>query len=131
MSAPDITGLYAGLLALLFLWLSARVILHRRGHRISLGDGGDPQFRSLIRAHGNWAEYAPLALVLMALLELGGGPAWGLHVLGLMLLGGRLAHAAALTRPGLNLAARTLGMSLTLLVIGAAALWLLLRGLAG
>lgn len=130
MSAPAITGLYAGLLALLFVALSARVILHRRGRRIPLGDGGDPTFARRIRAHGNFAEYAPLGLVLLLILEVGGGAAWALHALGLGLLAGRAAHAWAFSTDG-SLLLRTVGMSLTLVVILAAALWLLARVVAG
>ena len=36
-----VTPIYAGLLALLYVFLSLRVIRMRRGARISFGDGGD------------------------------------------------------------------------------------------
>ena len=55
-----ITGSYAAALTLLFVVLSARVIVHRRGKKVSLGDGGDPVLVQKIRAQGNFAEYAPL-----------------------------------------------------------------------
>ena len=63
-----VTPLYAGLLALLFLVLSWRVIQFRQ-RGISLGDGGDPRMLRLIRGHANFAEYVPLILLMMGFLE--------------------------------------------------------------
>ena len=37
----QVTALYAGLLGLLTIYLSARVINARRSRRVSRGDGGD------------------------------------------------------------------------------------------
>ena len=69
-----ITALYAGLLALLFLALSINVIRYRRGEQVSLGDGGKRKLARGIRAHGNFAEYVPLVLVLMSIAELSQAP---------------------------------------------------------
>jgi uncharacterized protein len=91
-----VTPLYAGLLVLWFLVLAWRVI-RRRGHGISLGDGGDPVMLRVIRGHANFAEYVPLALLLMAILELSDFPAYVLHGLGATLLTGRLLHGYALS----------------------------------
>ena len=121
-----ITAGYAALLALLYLALSLRVIAYRRGNRISLGDAGDPALLSRIRAHGNLAEYAPLALVLLLIAELGGAGLWVLHVGGGMLLAGRLAHAVALSLPPTGLPLRTIGMALTFTAIG----WLAVAAVA-
>jgi len=89
-----VTPVYAGLLVLWFLVLAWRVI-RRRGHGISLGDGGDPAMLRVIRGHANFAEYVPLALLLMAILELCNLSAYVLHALGAMLLIGRLLHGYA------------------------------------
>ena len=63
------TALYAGSLTLWYLVLGYRVVgLRRNG--ISLGDGGDPVMARVIRGHANFAEYVPLALVMLAVLEL-------------------------------------------------------------
>ena len=65
-----ITALYAGLLAPLFLLLSVRVIRQRRGAKVAVrGDGGDAMLLRRMRVHANFAEYVPLALLLMALAE--------------------------------------------------------------
>ena len=55
-----VTSLYAGLLALLYLYLTSRVIRFRRGRRVDMGDAGDPLLQRYIRAHANFAEYAPI-----------------------------------------------------------------------
>ncbi len=91
-----VTALYAGSLALWFLVLSYRVVGRRRAG-ISLGDGGDPGMLRVVRGHANFAEYVPLALIMLAILELGGTPPIVLHVLGLALLAGRLLHGYALS----------------------------------
>ncbi len=91
-----VTGLYAGSLALWFLVLSYRVVGRRRAG-ISLGDGGDPGMLRVVRGHANFSEYVPLALIMLAILELGGTPLIVLHVLGLALLAGRLLHGYALS----------------------------------
>ena len=72
MHAP-ITALYAGLLGILMLILAFRVVAVRRTTSIGLGDGGHALLLSRIRIHGNAAEYVPLALILMLILELNGG----------------------------------------------------------
>lgn len=113
----SITPLYAGLIALLFIVLSIRVIKVRRGERISLGDGGDSNMTYRIRAQANLAEYAPLALILLAMSEMQGAPAWVVHILGLMLLIGRLMHGWAMSQTPQNLRFRVYGMLLTLIMI--------------
>ncbi len=120
MTPPIITSLYAGVLALILVALAARVIGVRRGQRIALGDGDNEDLARRIRAHGNFSEYVPIALVLMLLIELSGYPAWTLHGLGIALVAGRLIHAWAL--PALNLVGRTVGMLLTFAVLISAAL---------
>lgn len=127
-----VTPLYAGLMALWFLVLSFRVVGRRRGHKINLGDGGDPVMQRLIRAHGNFSEYVPLILLLIALLEIGGStPYWLLHVLGITLVVARLLHGYALSFSEHFFVGRFVGTVLTftlLLVTGLLCLW---RGAAG
>lgn len=92
-----ITLFYAGLLALWFLVLSIRVV-NLRGHSdANLGDGGDALLLRRIRGHGNFAEYVPLILILMALLESGGAAAWLLHAIGIVLVAARLLHGVSLS----------------------------------
>ncbi|ALG89811.1 MULTISPECIES: MAPEG family protein [Actibacterium] len=118
-----IAPLYAGLITLLFVALSVRVILRRREAGVSLGDGDDNELRKRIRAQGNCAEYAPLGLILLGMAEVQGAPVWALHLLGLMLLAGRALHAWAVSRTPSAMRARVGGMTLTfvMLILGALA----------
>lgn len=127
-----VTPLYAGLLALFYVVLSLRVIARRRGASISLGDGGDEEMQRRVRGHGNFAEYAPFGLLLIALLEIGGTtPFWLLHVLGLVLVVARVLHAIALSYTQKWFLGRFLGMVLTFLVLIVAGVLCLWRGVAG
>ncbi len=122
-----ITALYAGLLAPLFVLLSIRVIAKRRRARIGIGHGEDLALLRRMRVHANFAEYVPLALLLMALAESMQGDARVLHALGLTLAAGRVVHAFGVSQAKENLSLRVTGMSLTFAVIALAAfacLWL-------
>ncbi|MEM7269138.1 MAG: MAPEG family protein [Pseudomonadota bacterium] len=94
MEPLSITALYGGLLALVYLWLTAMVVRHRRSKRISLGDGGDHAVEKSIRGQGNAAEQIPIAVIVMGLAEVMGTSPIALHIAGLMLLIGRIAHGA-------------------------------------
>ena len=117
-----ITATYAGLLGLAYIALSMNVIRTRRAAQVSLGSGGNELLERRMRANGNFAEYVPLALLLIAFLEAGGQAAWLIHSLGIALLLGRLLHGYALSSLTRRPAARVGGMMLTLAVIGLAAL---------
>ena len=91
-----VTPLYAGLLALLFFALSLRVV-QMRGTGISLGDGGNTAMLRRIRGHANFAEYVPLILLMMAMLELSKFSIYLLHAMGITLFVARLLHAYALS----------------------------------
>ena len=129
MSPAPATALYAAILALVFIALSARVILRRRAARVSIGAGGDAGLERRARVHANFAEYVPLALVLLLLAELSGSPAPLLHVAGIALVLGRVAHAVGLSRVPEDFRLRVAGMVATLTVILVLALALLVRGL--
>lgn len=131
MTVVPVTSLYAGLLVPLYLWLAFRVIRVRRGQRIDMGTGGDRLVERYVRAHANFAEYAPFGLLLLALLELGGRPFWLLHLLGAALLAGRLAHAWSFSVAELRLASRTLGTALTLAMLGVSAILCLVQAFFG
>ncbi|HRO28722.1 MAG TPA: MAPEG family protein, partial [Luteimonas sp.] len=69
---PRITLLVASLHVLLYVALSLRVSLHRRAHHIGVGTGDDAAMTRKVRVHANFGEYVPLALLMLALLELSG-----------------------------------------------------------
>lgn len=118
---------YAALLALLFVALSWRTIQLRRRYRVAVGDGGHPELLRAMRVHANFAEYVPLALLLIALVEIGGSPAWLVHLLGAVLLLARCAHAWGVSQTQEDFRFRISGMMATFGVLGVAAAELLRR----
>ena len=113
-----ITMMYTGLLALWFLALSIKVIQGRTGPGgPGLGDGGDVKMLRKIRGHGNFAEYVPLILLMIAFLEYSGVPQWLVHVLGAGLLLARLLHGYALSFTEQFKFGRFWGAALTLLLL--------------
>ncbi len=74
---------YAALLVLLFVVLSIRTLRLRRGLKIGVGDGGNPQMLRAMRVHSNFAEYVPLALLMVYLVEGRGAHPVFVHALGL------------------------------------------------
>jgi len=121
-----VTPVYATLLGLLFIALSLRTIRLRRRHQVAVGDGNNSELRRAMRVHANFAEYVPLALLLIFFVELDGTPKWWVHALALVLLGGRLAHAWGVSQTRENFRYRVFGMVLTFGVISAAGLTILL-----
>jgi len=118
---PRIVPFYAALLALLFIALAFRVIRERVRARVGVGDAGDPMLLRAMRVHANFAEYVPLALLLLAFMELQGTAAALLHGLCVALLAGRLSHAFGVSRQPEPLLFRRIGMGLTFAVMGVAA----------
>jgi uncharacterized protein len=116
-----VTPLYAGLLVLWFVFLSITVIRRRGSGKISLGDGGDPGMLRVIRGQANFAEYVPLALLLILMLEMSHFSIYVLHALGLTLLVARLLHGYALSFTEHFQFGRVAGASLTFLVMVVAA----------
>ena len=119
-----VVPIYAALLALLFVALSANVIRARQSYRIALGTAGNADLERKVRVHANFAEYVPLALLLLAIADSRGAPAPLLHLLGVALLAGRLAHAWGVSQAVEDERFRVAGMGATFTVIVVAALTL-------
>jgi len=92
MTLP-IVSLSAALLGLLVVVFASLVVgmRVRTGH--SFGDGGDPALHRAIRAHGNLIEYAPILLILLALMENAGASASWIVGLLSVFVASRIAHA--------------------------------------
>ncbi|KEJ89337.1 eicosanoid and glutathione metabolism membrane protein [Sulfitobacter donghicola DSW-25 = KCTC 12864 = JCM 14565] len=120
-----ITPLYAGLLALIFIVLSVLVIRERFAVKSSVGDGGDQGLIKRMRIHANFAEYAPLGLILMLCAELQGAPAVAVHAMGASLLLGRFLHAVGMSRTPQIIALRQAGILLTFAMLTLSALTLI------
>lgn len=108
-----VTALFASILALMFVKLSFDVIGVRRKNKVALGDGGVDELERAIRAHGNFAEYVPLGLILIASLELNDAPLELIAPLGLLLVVGRYLHAKGINEPPPQFTNRVRGMKLT------------------
>ena len=120
-----ITSLYAGLCGLLLVVLYIRVSQRRLATKIGMGAGVDTLLEQRIRAHGNFIESVPIALVLLYLLEQTGVDPVYIHVLGIALVLARVAHAQGISTSAGRSAGRFYGSIGTLLVIAALSIWLL------
>lgn len=120
-----VTPVYAALLALVFIALSVRTILVRRRALVAVGHNDNPELLRATRVHANFAEYVPLALLLIYFTEVGGAPLLWVHALGVLLLLGRVLHAFGMSQAKEDLKFRVSGMLMTLGTLGLAALYLL------
>ena len=118
-----ITGIYASWLGLLFFALTIVVIKGRRANAVSLGDGQSDELQMAIRAHGNFAEYVPICLILMAVAEMNTPIGAMLHIPGGMLLLGRLLHAYGLIKYKGASKPRVIGMLSTFAVLVGLCVW--------
>ncbi len=111
--------------------LTARVIVLRVRTGVQAGDGGHAPLAQAIRAHANFAEQAPLALLLLVIAETVGTPAVLVHALGSVLVLARLASAWGLSHSLGPTMPRQAGAGATALVLAAAALLIAYRVVAG
>lgn len=121
-----ITAFYAAVFAVLHVIFTLRVGSYRFKSGISLGDGGDKELLNRIRAHGNFTEQVPMALLLLLLNELNGLPDGILITLGAVLLGARVLHYLMIVTRKLPIVLRPVSMVATLGVILASGAFLLI-----
>ncbi len=119
----------AGLLGLIYFVLSYRVIQVRVTSKISLGDGSNDTLLGRIRAHANFAEYVPMILILMAIIELWVARGPWLWSIGTALVAARIAHAIGMAMPAPN-AFRIFGTMTTFIVLTGTSVWALILGLS-
>ena len=112
-----ITALYAGLLALIAVFLVAGVGVSRTKAGVSLGDGGNEALIVSGRRHMNFVENVPLALILLTLIEINGAPKEWIHGLGGALVLGRIIHPFGLNMQSGRHPARGIGALLSMLVL--------------
>lgn len=125
----QVTSVYAGLLTFVFLVLSARVVRYRRSQKVSVGDHGDKGMIKRMRAQANCAEYMPIGLILLGLIEMQGTPIYVVHGLGVALTLGRVLHGFGFSSTPQVFWARISGMLLTLCMLALSALGLVFHGL--
>ena len=95
---PAVTMLYAALTGFLLVGLALNVVRYRLGRHVGLGVGNDGALEQPVRVHANFAENAPIFLVLLLLAELAGLEARWLHAAGVAFVASRLLHAWGLSR---------------------------------
>jgi uncharacterized protein len=120
---PIITTLYAGLLGLVAIALGAQAGRLRGRFDISIGDGGNRELLLAMRRHANFAEWVPIALIIIALLEMNGVSKLAIHALGAGLVVTRLCHATGLRPDTLQGWGRLVGAGGTALIVLVASLW--------
>lgn len=130
MTSAQAAALWSGLMILLLVTLSVRVVLARQKHRVVLGDGGNADLTLAGRVFGNAAEYIPVGIGALALLTLLGLPGYAIHGVGGLLFLGRVLHATGLTA-GKPTPGRLLGMILTYLALIAGGAMLVVHAFVG
>ena len=115
-----ITLTLAAACAFVNLWLATRCVRIRMSAKTLHGDGGNPLLAHRMRAHANFTEYAPLVLILFALVELAlGSPLW-LWIAACAFIIARVAHPIGMDGDSPS-PARAVGALLT---------WVVMAGLA-
>ena len=97
MHLPTVTMLYAALTGFLLVALALNVVRYRLGRHVGLGVGAEGVIEQPVRVHANFAENAPVFLVLLLLAELAGLETLWLHVAGAAFIVSRLLHAVGLS----------------------------------
>jgi uncharacterized membrane protein YecN with MAPEG domain len=113
-----ITPITAAVLVVLYVKLTFAVINIRRRDKATLGDQGNPALLKAIRSHANLTEWAPLALILLAMLELNGAPSWLVAVPAVVFVIGRFIHPIGINDENkATFKRRVQGMQLTILAV--------------
>lgn len=113
----QISAFYAALAALWLILMGLLVVRERWRARVGIGTGGDSRLEIAQRIHGNAAEWLPMSVVLILVLELLAAPIWLLHALGVALVLGRVLHALGLKRSRGPSWERSAGLLLTWLTL--------------
>ena len=103
--------------AVINLWLSIRIGKLRTSAKVLHGDGGNDALMQRMRAQANFIENVPLALILIAAIELSGKGGQWLAIVGAVFMLARVAHGIGMDSTKANplRAGGTLVTMLTLL----------------
>lgn len=112
MTSLPITSLTAAICGLALVVLAIITGMQRTKTKTLLGFGTDDVLLKRIRAHGNFSETVPIALILMALAEFQGAGQTLVCITAALLLVGRGLHILGIL--GTVMWARGLGMLMTL-----------------
>ena len=134
MTTLPVASIIATLLAILMFPLTSLVSMRRaaigeaEGELTAavFGDHDDETLRRRSRAFGNFIEYVPMCLIMLALLELSGGSALLVWSIGGLLVVGRVLHALGMLYANSPIP-RGLAMFMTYATFLLPAGWLLLN----
>ncbi len=129
ISTFPVTLLFVAVFALIQIPMTIAVGIRRAKTGIQFLDGEDPVILKRMRAHGNFTETVPIALLALAAAELIGAPHLLLWTCGSALLLGRIMHYRTLVTSGFG-NGRASGMILTMIPMLVCPAYVLLR-LAG
>ena len=113
----NVVALYAGLLGLILLLLSYKVVKSRQKFEVGIGDGDQEELNRAIRVQGNFIEYVPLALILLVMSQVTLGYVLLTHIAGATLVISRVMHAQGLGKTIDVSTGRFVGIILTWLVL--------------
>lgn len=123
LNGLSVTIFVAACFALMVVGLSLMVSQRRVATRTVFGDGDDKALRGRGRAFGNFSEYAPLMLIVLALVEGTGAPSVLVWFVGLVFLAARVLHAIGMAfKP--SVALRGVAMMSQHLAFVVSAVWL-------
>ncbi len=117
MAQLSITGFYLALLGLLYIVLALKIIKLRIHFKVGLGDGGHAPLAQAIRVHGNFSEYTPIVMLLLACAELNASQPWLLHIVGALFFLSRILHSIGIAKSQGQSRFRFWGMILSFLSI--------------
>lgn len=117
-----ITSMTAALAAVALVALSIAVSLRRKKVGLKIGYSEDVALMRRIRAQGNFIEYVPLALILLALAEYRQAPIVMLWTIAGLLVVGRGLHFAGIMTGRTPLSAPGMVGTYSALLVGAATL---------
>jgi len=107
------TALLSSILFLLYCRLSKNVISLRRKSKIILGVGKQKDLEQAVAAHSNFNQYVPLALIMLACMELNKIHFSLVFLVGCIFIAGRIIHAKSFLKEKMDISQRVLGMKLT------------------
>ncbi|MCG8517385.1 MAPEG family protein [Marinobacter sp. CA1] len=88
-----VSAVFACVCTILLVLLSVRVAMFRLRHKKGVGVTDNRDFEAAVRAQANLTEYAPIAVILLAIGELNGVMVEWIYALGMAFVLGRFLHA--------------------------------------
>jgi uncharacterized protein len=125
MEPHEIATFFTAINILILFVLTFLVIRQRRSQEISMGHNDNEDMQRAIRVHGNFTEYAPLAMIGLFGMAACGANAYWMYGIGGAFTLGRLMHAFGYSKTTGKSIGRFYGMVITSISLLVMALYLL------